>query len=273
MSVEEVAISAGSPPTEQVLQRILAELRDDGYAFIGPVLSADEVAVLREAMERKWADPAIRADEAGDHIRRNSMMRMFEYSRAFRDLVVREPFSSIAEAVLGDDCHLMSQNALYNEPGVGGGWHLDDVCQFPVPDGVDGHAPEIPPPCNVLQIFVPLTDLDSEDASPTQVVPGSHLAGRRPPPGEDNPTFRDRGPVSILAKAGDAYCFNNQTWHRGAVNTTDRPRLLAGATYSRRIIAQRFYPFIDYRMPDHVWEDASPRLQRLLGRHEKGAYG
>ena len=43
-------------------------------------------------------------------------MRMFEYSEAFRDLVVREPFASLAEAILGDNCHLMSQNALYTEP-------------------------------------------------------------------------------------------------------------------------------------------------------------
>jgi predicted NAD-dependent protein-ADP-ribosyltransferase YbiA (DUF1768 family) len=48
---------------------------------------------------------------------------------------------------------------------------------------------------------------------------------------------------------------------------------MAGATYSKRFIAQRFYPFIDYRMPPHVMEGASPRLQRLLGRHEKGSYG
>ena len=48
---------------------------------------------------------------------------------------------------------------------------------------------------------------------------------------------------------------------------------MAGVTYSKRFVAQKFYPFIDYRMPEHVWEDASSRLQRMLGRHEKGPYG
>lgn len=258
--------------TDTELLRIQQDLKVDGFSYLGPVLSTSEVATLRDAMERKWSDPEIRADEAGDHIRRNSMMRMFEYDRAFRDLIDREPFPTIAESVLGEDCHLMSQNALFSEPGIGGGWHLDDVCQYPLPDGADGHSTESPPPCLVLQIFTPLTNLDTEDKSPTQVVPGSHLAGRKPPPG-DNPSFRGWGPISILAKAGDAYLFNNQTWHRGAPNQTNSPRLLAGATYSRRIIAQRFYPCIDYKMPEHVWEGASERLQRLLGRHEKGAYG
>ena len=266
-------LGTAEAPDPSTLERIHEQLRVDGYAHLGPTLTPDEVAHLKDVMERKWSDPSIRSDEAGDHIRRNSMMRMFEYDRAFRDLVDREPFATVAESVLGEDCHLMSQNALYNEPGVGGGWHLDDLCHFPVSESSEGHSADAPPPCNILQIFTPLTDLDTDDKSPTQVVPGSHLAGRKPPAGEENPSFRDRGPVSILAKAGDAYCFNNQVWHRGSVNTTDEPRLLAGATYSRRYIAQRFYPFIDYRMPDHVWEDASPRLQRLLGRHEKGAYG
>jgi hypothetical protein len=266
-------IETGAPPDSVTLGRIAQALRDEGYYDLGPVLGEDEVAALREAMERKWSDPAMREDEAGDHIRGISLMRMFEYDVAFRDLIAREPFPTIAESVLGDDCHLMSQNALYSDPRVGGGWHLDDLCQHPLPDGCEGHLPDVPPPCNVLQIFIAVMDMDTPERAPTQVVPGSHYAGRRPDKGIEEPTFRGRGPVSIFAKAGDAYMFDNQIWHRGSVNTMDRPRLLAGVTYSRRHIAQRFYPFIDYVMPAHVWEGADERLQRLLGRHEKGAYG
>ena len=44
-------------------------------------------------------------------------------------------------------------------------------------------------------------------------------------------------------------------------------------TYSKRFVAQKLWPFIDYRMPEHVWEGAGARLQRMLGRHERGAYG
>lgn len=266
-------LKPGTPPDEETLEAVKEGLRTDGYYYLGPILDEDEVFALRDAMERKWADPAIRADEAGDHIRGRSMMRMFEYDRAFRDLIVREPLPSIAEAILGDNCHVMSQNALYNEPGSGGGWHLDDLVQHPVPDGADGHPPDIPPPCNVLQIFTAVMDIDTPERAPTQVVPGSHYAGRGPDLSEEEPTFRGRGPVSIFAKTGDAYMFDNQVWHRGPKNTMDGPRLLAGVTYSRRHISQRFYPFVDYKMPKHVWEGTDERLQRLLGRHKKGAYG
>ena len=91
-----------------------------------------------------------------------------------------------------------------------------------------------------MQLFTPLTSIDSVACGPTQVVPQSHCAGRRPET-QDRPHFDGNGPVSILAEPGDAYIFNNQAWHRGAPNASDRRRLLGGATYSKRFVAQRFY--------------------------------
>jgi len=265
------AISTGHAYSADQMSQIMQALVTEGYAHLGPVLGEEEVAALREAVVRKSTDPDILSDPDGDHIRGISLMRMFEYDNVFRDLIEREPFVGLAEAVLGDDCHMMSQNALIYEEGQGGGWHVDDALQFPLPEGSDGHDPRQPPPCLVLQIFTPLTDMDDE-AGCTQVVPGSHLSGHRPP-SEGELTFRDRGPVSIEAKSGEAYVFNNQIWHQGAKNQSPDPRILGGVTYSRRFIAQRFYPFVDYQMPEHVWEGVPPRLARLLGRHEKGAYG
>ena len=49
-----------------------------------------------------------------------------------------------------------------------------------------------------------------------------------------------------------------------------RPRL--GVTYSKRFISQRLFPHVDYKLPAHVLEGAGPRLQRFLGRHDKGSY-
>ena len=270
-------IREGEPYSEEETGRILAQFARDGYCYLGPVLEQDEVAALREALERKWADPAMHEEER-DQIRGHSLMRMFEYARAFRDLIVREPFASLAEAILGDDCQCMSQNALYTPPNPDavadgpGGWHVDDLVHFPLPPEVSRHDPEAPSPCFVMQIFTPLTDVETIAYGPTQVVPGSHFAGRGPEV-QDGPEFDGREPISALTRAGHAYMFNNQLWHRGAPNASDRTRLMGGVTYSKRFIAQRFYPFVDYSMPDHVWEEASPRLQRMLGRHKKGAYG
>jgi ectoine hydroxylase-related dioxygenase (phytanoyl-CoA dioxygenase family) len=273
----ESPIRSGERFTDAEILQIVDQLKKEGYVYLGPMLEDDEVEALRADMNAKWNDPVMH-EEARDQIRGTSLMRMFEYSRAFRDLIVREPFAGLAEALLGADCHCMSQNALYTPPnpkaGVDGpgGWHVDDLVHFPLPSHVPGHSPDAPPPCFVMQIFTPLSDVETIECGPTQVVPGSHLSGRQPD-AQDHPVFNGRGPESILTRAGHAYLFNNQVWHRGAPNVSDCTRLMAGVTYSRRFISQKFYPFIDYRMPDHVWEDASPRLQRMLGRHTKGSYG
>ena len=261
-----------APFDEKETRRIVDQFNRDGYYFLEDVFTEEEVSALRSAMDQKWEDPRIQGDEEGDHIRGFSMMRMYEYDTVFRDIVVREPIVSIAEAILGPDCHLMSQNCLRYEPGQGGGWHADDRIHFPLPDNVPRHNPDITVPCFVLNVLFPLSRADAIEYGVTQVIPGSHYSGRDPNDRE-NPTFEDRESVSLFGKPGDAYLFHNQVWHRGSLNSSDQVRCVGSIVYSQRLIAQRFYPFIDYRMPEHVWEGADDRLQRLLGRHVKGAYG
>lgn len=279
-----VPIRDGERFTESETKRIIEHLSRDGYCFLGSsILEPDEVATLRDAMERMIEDPTMQEDQPGDHRQDHasgscSLFRMFEYDCCFRDLIVREPFASLAEEVLGDECHVMGQNGLFTDPNPDaevdgpGGWHVDDLVQFPLPPGILRHDQSVPLPCNVMQIFAPLTRIDSMVSGPTQLVPESHYAGRAPDT-QDHPHFDGNGPISILAEPGDAYIFNNQVWHRGAPNSSERRRLLTGATYSKRFVSQRFYPFVDYRMPEHVWKGAGPRLQRMLGRHKRGAYG
>ena len=269
----ESVIQKGEPYSLEKTEEIVAQFYRDGYYFFGVVLEPDEVEALQSAMERKNANPKMHDDDEGDHIRGISMMRMFEYDINFRDLIVREPFISMAEAILGDDCHLMSQNALRNCPEEkSGGWHVDDFVHFPLSDDVPRHDPRTPPPCFILNLLIPVTDVETIEYGPTEFVPGSHYSGRQPP-NQDDPTFEGRGPVSMLTKAGGAYMFHNQVWHRGAPNTSDQVRCVGGMVYSKRFISQRFYPFLNYKMPDPVLDGADERMLRVLGKHKKGAYG
>jgi ectoine hydroxylase-related dioxygenase (phytanoyl-CoA dioxygenase family) len=73
--------------------------------------------------------------------------------------------------------------------------------------------------------------------------------------------------------AGSVVIFNNQVWHRGGPNRSDRTRYITQVTYARRIIGHKYYPFMNYQMPEHVYKDANPRLKRLLGFLDHGAYG
>jgi hypothetical protein len=40
-----------------------------------------------------------------------------------------------------------------------------------------------------------------------------------------------------------------------------------------RIIGHKYYPFMNYQMPEHVYKDANPRLKRLLGFLDHGPSG
>ena len=114
--------------------------------------------------------------------------------------------------------------------------------------------------------------VETVENGPTQTVARSHLFGARPPDPIAGSDYAEQV-VSNVGPAGSVIMFNNQVWHRGAPNTSDRVRFLGGMTYSQRLIAQRFYPFLNYRMPDRVLDGADERLLRLLGKHQKGAYG
>ena len=139
---ESVIVKDAQPFDADRTQSLVEEFNRNGYVFLKDVLTELEVTTLRDLVERKYQDPRMH-DEAGDHIRGISLMRMYEYEINFRDLIAREPFVSLAEAILGTDCHMMAQNALRYDPGQGGGWHVDDSLLFPLPEGVVRHDPRI----------------------------------------------------------------------------------------------------------------------------------
>ena len=87
--------------------------------------------------------------------------------------------------------------------------------------------------------------------------------------------FANCAAVSPLVLAF-AKCMQNQVWHRGAPNTSDRTRYITQISYASRLVGHKFYPFMDYTLPDHVKAAAdggSEQLRRLLGFLPRGAYG
>ena len=250
---------------------IVEEFNREGWVHLPCVLTPDEVAELLAGIERVRRDPTAKSMHHTDS--NWSFVRLFERERIFRDMIVREPMISLGEALLGPNCHLIADGAVYNPPGIAiTRWHVDDGLYFPLPDNIPRHDPGVTIPNLIVNFQMMLTDVPSVEYGPTQVIPRSHYAGHVPN-SQKNPTFDGQGPVSIPCKAGDLYLQHSQLWHRGAPNTSDRRRCLYQFSYGDRRIAQRFYPFLNYRVPDHVLEDADERMLRLFGKHPKGAYG
>jgi ectoine hydroxylase-related dioxygenase (phytanoyl-CoA dioxygenase family) len=79
--------------------------------------------------------------------------------------------------------------------------------------------------------------------------------------------------VEVRSRMGSVVLFNNQVWHRGAPNTSSRTRVMTQITYARRFVGHKYFPFMNYQMPEHVYEGANPRLKRLLGFLPSGNYG
>jgi hypothetical protein len=236
----------------------------DGAAILRGVMT-DQAPELRAVMDRQFEDPRIQESHVVDGI---TLARAFELDPAFKDLLVLEPIISVVEAILGRDCHMTSQNFLRTAPGRAiDTWHVDDSVYFPLPEHMPQHL--ITPPPILIHAFVLLSDVLEESHGPTQLVPGSHLSGRQP---AADLMHAGRGPISIFGRAGDVYLHHNQTWHRGAPNTSSRTRYVMSTAYGRRWASQRLWPSGDYRVPSHVTDGAGERLLRVLGRHPRGPY-
>jgi len=259
------------PYAVEDLDHLQAQFARDGYLHIPGLLGTDEAGELRARMDRIFDDQHLADNryKGSDWI----AVRLFETDPLFEDMVTREPIIGLVEHILGPDCHLIAQNGVRNKRGVAvDSFHVDDEVFCPVAPSMARHPADACMPIHMVTIQILLSDVPSLAYGPTQYVPGSHYSGRNPNDAKA-PSFEGREPVSILGKAGDIYLHNPQCWHRGAPNDSDRTRYLLQLAYGKRWISQRFYPFMNYRMPQHVIDRADARRRRVLGFHPNGPYG
>ncbi len=114
-----------------------------------------------------------------------------------------------------------------------------------------------------------LDDL-TQELGPTNFVPGSHLSGHGP---EHETTWQGRSEKSILCNAGDVVIFRSEVWHRGTANTSGRTRYLLQVHYAKRMITQKYPPYLNlFQFDPHIIEQASPRQLRLMGDHRRSNY-
>jgi ectoine hydroxylase-related dioxygenase (phytanoyl-CoA dioxygenase family) len=243
------------------------QFHHDGFLFLPSVLRPDHVAELKADLDRVITETLTRYRS---HI--ELATRMFEHSVANLRLFDLEPVVTLAERIIGDVTHVIHNNSFRSPTGGGGvgAWHQDDPPHYLVTHGEPPTNVRLP--VLVFSVNYYLTDVDSIEHGPTEIIRGSHLFGRQCPPHLDPHKYGDRL-VSCVGPAGSAVLCNSQVWHRGAPNTSDRVRAVTQVTYGRRIVGHKYFPFMNYVMPEHVYRDTNPRLRRLLGFLPSGAYG
>lgn len=174
----------------------------------------------------------------------------------------------LAEAALGEDCHVIGQTAWRCHPGfIGAELHLDHL-PMRLPLALLNDATfQLPMQICTAQLY--LDDIDA-DLCPTLVIAGSHRAGRPPRPGEASWHGREAEPV--LCQAGDLLFFRSELWHAGSRNRSRRSRYLLQIHYGRRMVAQKFSPYLTFRFAPEVLAACTPRQRRLLGEHAPAEY-
>jgi ectoine hydroxylase-related dioxygenase (phytanoyl-CoA dioxygenase family) len=251
------------------------EFDRDGYLFLKDVLPPALVAELKDDLD---AELARLNEKRGEAIGIDLAVRMFEHSRANLSLFDLEPVASFAEELIGRDdsgpdwVHVMHNNSFKTFPGGGGitRWHQDDKPHYLVTGGEPPRNVRLPVLVFTANYY--LTDVTGQEHGATEVVPGSHLFGKPCPEVLEGTEWQERV-VHPLGKAGSLVMFNNPVWHRGGPNTSDRFRYITQVSYARRIVGHKYFPFMNYEMPEHAYADADPRLKRLLGFLPTGPYG
>jgi hypothetical protein len=269
-AARQAAISI--PTSPEAIAAYAADFIRQGYVVIPDAITPEVCAGMRSELDRIYREyPSSHPDQGYGEILRG---KLFHYSTLIRDHIDHAPIIDVVEAILGKECHLIGNNSALNDKAYHPSpWHVDDDLMFPLPEGVE-HDDRVVIPCHALNTMWYLTDVGIDDG-PTQVVPFSHRAGRHQPLDADtnSPTYRGNSAHSIVVKAGSVALQHSQIWHRRDQVRSDKTRYLLQYSYGRRSFSQRMYPFVNCSYPDQVLEGASPRLRRLLGFHERGAWG
>lgn len=276
---------SGKLPIDEQLHEWIEFFHANGFLVIPNVLNPEQCEALRNDL-----DAALIADMGKSEARkpRKIIKRMFEHSNSNLNLFDLDPIVTFAEHLIGgangpgyemdegipnaNVIHVIHNNSFKIAPEADGlarnKWHQDDTPHILSLDG----KPLTNVRLNVLAFTVNyyLTDVLSEENGPTQVIPGSHLFGKLCD--GDISAYEDKV-YSCLGAMGAAVCFNNQVWHRGSRNNSQVTRYITQVTYAKRIVGHMFYPFMNYQMPSHCYEGASPKLKQLLGFLPSGAYG
>ena len=245
-------------------------MEQDGYTYFPGALSAAEVAELRKAMDRLTP-----LDESYDRMTSSTGVFLNKHiNNAFnRDPIFLRYLDisgviELAEAVVGDDCHVIAMTAWITGPGRPDQELHCDWLPVELPEEVLAD-PRVRVPVFITTAHVYLDDM-YEELGPTKFAPGSHKSGRRP---NGETMWKGAGEQSVLCGAGDVVMFRSEVWHRGSANTSDQPRYLLQVTYAQRWISQRFPPYLNRLQFDpDILSKATPRQLRLLGDHVSGAY-
>jgi ectoine hydroxylase-related dioxygenase (phytanoyl-CoA dioxygenase family) len=189
-----------------MVEDIVSQLAEDGYALIPGAIQPDQVAWARSELEAiVETTPRGRDDFEGHRTRR--VYGLFGKTRSLDALAVHDVVLGVLDRVLGH-YQLSAPTGIAIGPGeTAQSLHPDDAI-YPMPR---------PHPEVVVNVMWPLQDFTAANGA-TRIVPGSHRwTDERPGP--------DTETVTVELPATTALIYTGSVWHGGGANRSDADRL------------------------------------------------
>jgi hypothetical protein len=251
----EVAVPAEE--TVRLTPEQKAAFDRDGFLVVRDALAPDLVERLITVADRLF-DVGVAKD--GLSARGHWQMRnCLPQDDVFLELLDYPNILPLVAGILNWDIHLITSHLIVRPPSPPGtdaffkgeGWHRDGG-QSPV-------EMQEPHPRLFLKVAYFLSDQSEPGRGNTMVVPGSNrLVG---PLAQAEGAPHPYGAIEILGKPGDAFLFEQRTWHAVGPNLSNITRKTLFMGYGYRWV----YP-MDYRiMPDEILARCDPIRQQLLG--------
>ena len=243
----------------------------NGFAYFPNALSPEHVRNLRSAIDNleplnNGFDFIDTPDNGGFY--NKTVYNIFNHNPVFRDLLDVPEIIDLAETIHGTDCHIIGMTAWVTGPGRPDQHLHCDWLPVELPeDVVSDDRVKMPIFASTAHFY--LNDM-YEDLGPTKFVPGSHLSGRLP--GNDT-IWKGEPEKSVICKAGDALTFRSEIWHRGSSNKSSENRYLIQVHYSKRMVTQKFPPYLnEFQFDPKIIDTSTNRQKRLLGKHRRSSY-
>lgn len=230
----------------------------DGFLILRDVVPPDLLSKLSEATERLYVE-GVGRDGLSErkHWQRRGCLPS---DPAFLELASHPCVLPLVAGILGWDIHLVTSHLIVRPPTPdadahfkGEGWHRDG--------GQSSWEMAEPHPRILLKIAFFLSDQSSPGRGNTQVVPGSNRLVGPPAQGEGEP--HPYGAIEILGKPGDAFIFEQRTWHAVGPNLSDITRKTLFLGYGFRwVYPMDYHPMRDYT---ELYDGATPIQRQLMG--------
>ena len=206
--------------TESIdIDRIIAEIDDQGYSVLSGVISTHKADEARSALEPILAGEITPDERAARHQRVGAIAVKHP---VFLELMCHPLILAVWKRYLGEDvvCSTWTSNTIY--PGFDKiGWHADYPYWSITPPWPRG---------NLAGQSVWLLDDFTETNGGTGVLPYSHL--KRKPPSDPKDVWREEGEI-ITGKRGTVVLGHGAWWHTARPNRSDKPRSCLLGMYCR----------------------------------------